>query len=589
MYMYRKFMYRKTLFVLGAVSLSLLSSMPKALSRPGGGGGAPTPHVAAAPQMHAAPQVHATPMAAPHAMAPEAPPHFAAMPAARPMPMPHPVQMPAAHPMQAMRPMSVSHATSMPTAHIMQLPHATPMPTAHAMQMPHSMPIQTAHFNQPKMQYPAHVLMPHSAPTNVAHMPSAHMQAPHVANRMEDPQALHNQAKPAQLQAHRGGMNSAHLQPGRGELPQTHVAPHETEVERSAILHNPRGLAMAGGLAGAAGIAGYAAQGMMKHGQSEPHQNQMLMHENGAHAAMMPELGRGGGRTQERAGVPAASMFANPRPVGEVRPGASGFKSVREGAPLSYAHGASDIPRVGNRMLGRQGAIDPGGYLRAPHAPSGLINPRFARQQFAAVMPSYQAIANFNNRHLIADRGSWPWQLPAYAPGWFNGYGPNAWSWPQPNLGWANGFGMFGGLASLCPWGINNNLPWIPDMNYYNGYYWNNQDYPCDYFATNGFCPTPYVFNVGQGQFWQPGGGYFDSLPYGYQAPITVAVQEVVPSYDQNGQIIGFQKENFYYNAFWDPNAQAYGYYDYQQQFHWVTFPWLNSWNAQPPTNTAIY
>jgi len=42
-----------------------------------------------------------------------------------------------------------------------------------------------------------------------------------------------------------------------------------------------------------------------------------------------------------------------------------------------------------------------------------------------------------------------------------------------------------------------------------------------------------------------------------------------------------FHDETFYYNAAWDQNAQAYGYYDYRGGFHWVTFPWLNTWNNQ--------
>ena len=146
---------------------------------------------------------------------------------------------------------------------------------------------------------------------------------------------------------------------------------------------------------------------------------------------------------------------------------------------------------------------------------------------------------------------------------------------------------MLGNLFS--PWGTNSNLGWIPNLNYYNGYDWNNQAYPCNYFALNGFCPTQDVFDVSNGQFWQPGVGYVDSLPYGYQAPITVAVQESVPEYAPDGQIMGYQLQNFYYNAFWDPNAQAYGYYDYQQQFHWVTFPWLNSWSAENYDNSQTY
>jgi hypothetical protein len=80
------------------------------------------------------------------------------------------------------------------------------------------------------------------------------------------------------------------------------------------------------------------------------------------------------------------------------------------------------------------------------------------------------------------------------------------------------------------------------------------------------------------GAFYQPGAGYADCLPYEYNQPISIAVNEVVPAYDARGNIIGYQDETFYYNACWDPNAQAYGYYDYRGGFHWVTFPWLNTW-----------
>jgi hypothetical protein len=103
-------------------------------------------------------------------------------------------------------------------------------------------------------------------------------------------------------------------------------------------------------------------------------------------------------------------------------------------------------------------------------------------------------------------------------------------------------------------------------------------DYPCNYFADDGYCPTPYVFDVAAGQFWQPGNGYINFLPASYHAPITVAIQESVPTYSADGQIAGYQLQNFYYNAFWDAEAQSYAYYDYRQQFHWLTFPWLNSW-----------
>jgi hypothetical protein len=59
-------------------------------------------------------------------------------------------------------------------------------------------------------------------------------------------------------------------------------------------------------------------------------------------------------------------------------------------------------------------------------------------------------------------------------------------------------------------------------------------------------------------------------LPPGYGAPITVAVNEVVPVTDQYGNVLGYENHLFYYNAFWDPSTGHYGYYDYRGGFHWV-------------------
>jgi len=106
--------------------------------------------------------------------------------------------------------------------------------------------------------------------------------------------------------------------------------------------------------------------------------------------------------------------------------------------------------------------------------------------------------------------------------------------------------------------------------------------YPIDYFAMNGFVPTPYVFDVNSGQFWQPGVGYDDYLPNSYQAPISVYVQEVLPSFDGGGRITAYKPQPFLYNAFWDNNAQSYGYYDYRSKFHWLTFPGLASYSNEP-------
>jgi len=82
-----------------------------------------------------------------------------------------------------------------------------------------------------------------------------------------------------------------------------------------------------------------------------------------------------------------------------------------------------------------------------------------------------------------------------------------------------------------------------------------------------------------------PGHGYVDSLPQGFTAPITVSVQESVPDYNFQGQIVGYKIQPFNYNAYWNQQNQAYGYYDYRQQYHWLTFPWLNSWSGESQTD----
>jgi hypothetical protein len=195
---------------------------------------------------------------------------------------------------------------------------------------------------------------------------------------------------------------------------------------------------------------------------------------------------------------------------------------------------------------------------------------------------------------MVSNLAAWPWALPPYAPGWFNSWnGP--WNWPSywyNNGGaWGNwspfwnlGYGGYGGvwslLANLLPWGMNTDLGWVPSLHYYNGYAWDGNTYPVNYYAASGFVPTRYVFNVATGQFWAPGLGYVDSLPNGFTAPITVAVQESVPAYTTSGQIDGYKMQSFNYNGFWEARAQAYGFYDYKQQFHYLTFPWLSSWQG---------
>ena len=314
--------------------------------------------------------------------------------------------------------------------------------------------------------------------------------------------------------------------------------------------------------------------------------------------------------------VPFAPSLANPRQVEGKLPEMSPLLSRHFAPPLPWAAGATHIPRTGDVRMGGAGAIDPGGYIRqAQYFPPNLV-PRFAAHQLSFFNPNFAQAVAFNNQNLIQNRAEWPWQLPAYAPGWFspwqgnwkwqpnwwnswNGYSDpgnwqyNSWNcwnnglWNYGNGYYGNGYwghgalgSMLGWLANLLPWGVNSNLGWIPYLNYYNGYSWDGQTYPGNYFAAEGYCPTPYVFDVASGQFWDAGQGYSDYLPADYHAPITVAVQESVPTYGPDGQIIGYQSEPFYYNAYWIPDAQSYGYYDYRQSFHWLTFPWLNSWTG---------
>ena len=155
-------------------------------------------------------------------------------------------------------------------------------------------------------------------------------------------------------------------------------------------------------------------------------------------------------------------------------------------------------------------------------------------QQQLASLANYHSNFSNNNAHRISNYSQWP----------------SHWN---PGAGAAN-------------------------LGYYPGYSWNGTNYPFSYYAPSGYCPTPYLFLSDCGAFWQPGMGYCDYLPYGYNQPISIGVDEVVPAYDAYGDIIGYRNETFYYNAFWDPNVQAYGYYDYRGGFHWVTFPWLHSW-----------
>ena len=423
-----------------------------------------------------------------------------------------------------------------------------------------------------------------------------------VTQRFQHPVLMSHELTPNIMKAlphaqRERALPATHLQPSFLRAPNTRrfgiASPHpESSVGfnrpllGSPFAHSPFRTA-AGAIAGGA---------LVQHLMSHPREQ-------------MPVTPRMERASQYRSIVPGAPIGARPREIGPVIERLNPPIARQMGPRLAWGPGAMHVPRAGNAHMGIPGAIDPGGYLRGTERPLAYLTPRFAMQQFAAFNPNFAQFARLNNQNLVADRSLWPWRLPPYAPGWFNRWQGN-WAWPQSNWwgwqqpgydewwnnweqtgynNWWNGYGYYNGggigafsgfLAGLMPWGMNSDLGWIPDMNYYNAYNWDGDNYPGNYFATTGYVPTQYVFDVATGQFWDVGEGFTDYLPANYDAPITVAADESVPDYDQEGRITGYEVRPFYYNAFWDQNAQAYGYYDYRQEFHWLTFPWLNCWAA---------
>jgi hypothetical protein len=448
----------------------------------------------------------------------------------------------------------------------------------------------------PHMSAPApHFQAPHAAAAphiEAAHMsaPAQHFQAPHAMQQnahFEAPHAMQAvpRAESRALEPHQAQRNG---------FAQPHMAEHENQAHRTESHTN-------GGIESKARGEDGIENGRNLSRAESPVENRAGLHGNNAGLAAgglaAAALSHGGGHNEGSLGagresgrIPGPPSYANPRHSLAPEVGRALPMSPHAAPNLTYGNGARDIPHIGDARSGRPGAIDPGGYIRNAHEASPNINPAYARQQLAYANNNYQQAAAFNARNIMGNRGAWPWHLPNYSAPWFGGWQGN-WNW-EPNWysgggwnpgwgnGWNNGGGFFGFLSALSPWGSNSELGWIPSLNYYNSYGWNGQNYPCDYYAANGFCPTPYVFNVGNGQFWRVGNGYTDYLPADYHAPITVAVQESVPNYSPDGQILGYQLQNFYYNAYWDPQAQNYGYYDYKQQFHWLTFPWNNAWNG---------
>jgi hypothetical protein len=560
----------KTQFTLvGLLSVSLIYPMQAFAGHPGGGGGGG----------------HA-PAAAPHLSAPA--PHLSA-------PAPH-FQTPHA----AAAPRIEAAHMSAPAQHF-QAPHAMQQ-NAH-FEAPHAMqevPRAESRALEPHQAQRNGFAQPHMAEhENQAHLTESHTNGG-IESRARGEDGIENGRNLSRAESpveNRAGLHGnkaeAHLQ-GRPENLQS-----ANRMERpEAGGRNPAG--EFGGREGGRPIANAGRIGAeANHAQNFIGRNRALGAAGGLAAGGLAAaaLSHGGGHNEGSLGagresgrIPGPPSYANPRHSLAPEVGRALPMSPHAAPNLTYGNGARDIPHIGDARSGRPGAIDPGGYIRNAHEASPNINPAYARQQLAYANNNYQQAAAFNARNIMGNRGAWPWHLPNYSAPWFGGWQGN-WNW-EPNWysgggwnpgwgnGWNNGGGFLGFLSVLSPWGSNSELGWIPSLNYYNSYGWNGQNYPCDYYAANGFCPTPYVFNVGNGQFWNVGNGYTDYLPADYHAPITVAVQESVPNYSPDGQILGYQLQNFYYNAYWDPQVQNYGYYDYKQQFHWLTFPWNNAWNG---------
>jgi len=262
----------------------------------------------------------------------------------------------------------------------------------------------------------------------------------------------------------------------------------------------------------------------------------------GRAAAERAANGQAGAERKSR--VPGPPAGANPRRVGRVSAAVKPHVVAHRPEPLRWTSRA-EVPRAGKAGKGRPGIMDPGGYIRTPKAGAPSISRGDFNRRLNAIANA-NTLRQRNNAFRNTQIGTWPGSWYP-VPGW------------QTTGGWWN----------------NSNL------GYYNNYWWNGQSYPWDYYAMAGYLPTPYIFDVASGLFLDPSLGYFDALPNGYDQPITVAITEVVPEYDYWGNVIAYRSEVFYYNAIWDPAAQAYGYYDYRGQFHWTTFPWLHSWMGE--------
>jgi hypothetical protein len=107
------------------------------------------------------------------------------------------------------------------------------------------------------------------------------------------------------------------------------------------------------------------------------------------------------------------------------------------------------------------------------------------------------------------------------------------------------------------------------------------------FFAFEDFCMTERLFDVQAGRFFYPGTGiWWDCFPGGFIDPITVLVTEVVEAQDADGTV-DYEQITVCYNACWDEEAHGYCYYDRVGDFHWLSFPWLDSWGVDEADSTT--
>jgi hypothetical protein len=111
-------------------------------------------------------------------------------------------------------------------------------------------------------------------------------------------------------------------------------------------------------------------------------------------------------------------------------------------------------------------------------------------------------------------------------------------------------------------------------------HFWFDCEIDLEFICAEEYCFSEYSFEIESGRFWWANncGVWIDTLPGEYRLPITIRVTETVPVLDDQGQVIGYDTQLFLYVAVWDDANQAYGYYDWQDTYHIVSFPWLSSW-----------